>query len=81
MPNESSQRKPATEATSNIKQEKAQGANDPELQAESEAIDEAISGGLFLASRRELLKKEEELKHEKQKKQEKDDGGIKPNEA
>ena len=52
----------ALEAKSNAKEK--DGANDPELEAESEAIDTAISSGLFLAPRQELLKTEAELKKE-----------------
>jgi hypothetical protein len=51
MSDRSSQRKPTPDANIN------------ELQAEGEAIDSAISSGLFLAPRHELLKKEAELKH------------------
>jgi hypothetical protein len=47
----------------NIKEKESHATNDPELQAEGEAIDSAISSGLFLAPRHELLKKEAELKH------------------
>jgi hypothetical protein len=78
MSDRSSQRKPvpaAPEAIGKAKEKEGQGTNDPELEAESEAIDSAISSGLFLAPRKELLKKEAELKEEKE------EGGVKPKEA
>jgi hypothetical protein len=78
MSDRSSQRKPtpaAPQAMGNIKEKKGQGTNDPELQAEGEAIDSAISSSLFLAPRQELLKKEAELKEEKEER------GVKPKET
>jgi hypothetical protein len=74
MSDRSSQRKltpDVLQAMGNVKEKKGRGTNDPELQAEGEAIDSAISSGLFLAPRQELLKKEAELKDEKE-------GGVKP---
>jgi hypothetical protein len=54
----------ASETIDKAKEKEAQGKNDPELEPEGEAIDTAISGSLFLASRQELLEKEAELKKE-----------------
>ena len=74
MSDRSSQPKPIP-ATPAVIGKVKEGTNDPELQAEGEAIDSAISSGLFLASRRELLTKEAELKDEKE------EGGVKPRES
>ncbi len=78
MPDRSNQPIAATsapKATGNVKEKEGQGTNDPELEAEGEAIDSAISGSLFLASRQDLLKKEAELKEEKEER------GAKPKET
>lgn len=78
MSDRSSQRKPIPsdpEANGNVQEKEGQGTNDTELQAEGEAIDSAISSGLFLAPRQELLKKEAELKEEKEER------GVKPKET
>jgi hypothetical protein len=66
MSDRSSQRKLPTDVP------QGRDTNDPELQAEGEAIDSAISSGLFLAPRHELLKKEAELREEKE------ELGVKP---
>ena len=68
MSDRSSQRKltPDVFQAGNVNEEAGRDTNDPELQAEGEAIDSAISSGLFLAPRQELLKKEAELKEEKE---------------
>lgn len=78
MSDRSSQRKlppDVPQAMGNVNEKAGRDTNDPELQAEGEAIDSAISSGLFLASRRELLNKEAELKDEKE------EGGVKPRES
>jgi hypothetical protein len=71
MSDRSSQPKPIP-ATPAVIGKVKEGTNDPELQAEGEAIDSAISSGLFLAPRHELLKKEAELQEEKE------ELGVKP---
>ena len=60
------------QAMGNVNEKAGRDTNDPELQAEGEAIDSAISSGLFLAPRHELLKKEAELQEEKE------ELGVKP---
>jgi hypothetical protein len=77
MSDRSSQRKltPDVFQAGNVREKAGRDTNDPELHAEGEAIDSAISSGLFLAPRKELLEKEAELKEEKE------EGGVKPKEA